>query len=211
MAEDITVWAQPRPEWAEGFQHTTIYVTADSEEELEFKKKIIRNALMDYIKQKEGGFLYLTPGMKAIFLQEPMSQLVRFADVRRGGGFEYVGAILPVDLFDVAYQKGLEIVERLGVDWAFSIRIIGRSHCMMFAYAYPFNRADEEDVERARKALHETNKAVLEMGGIPWKAEAPAQQLILESMDEGAKRLIKSVIEMLDPNGIMNPGNWEVK
>jgi len=149
--------------------------------------------------------------MKAMFLEEPMSQLVRFADVRKGGGFEYVGAILPVHLFEEAYNRGMEIVKKLGVDWAFSIRIIGRSHCMMFAYAYPFNRADSEDVEKARKALHETNKAVLEMGGIPWKAEQPAQQLIVERMDEGAKMLMKKVIDLLDPNGIMNPGNWEVE
>lgn len=211
MAEDITVWAQPKPDWAEGFQHTTVYITADSEEELEFKKRIIRNALREYIRQKEGGFLYLPPGMKTTFLEEPMSQLVRFADVRKGGGFEYVGAILPVYLFEEAYNRGMEIVKKLGVDWAFSIRIIGRSHCMMFAYAYPFNRADDEDVERARKALHETNKAVLEMGGIPWKAEQPAQQMILERMDEGAKMLMKKVIDLLDPNGVMNPGNWEVE
>ncbi len=51
VAEDITIWAQPMPEWAEGFQHTTIYITANSEEELELKK-IIRSALRDYIKRK---------------------------------------------------------------------------------------------------------------------------------------------------------------
>ncbi len=211
VAEDITVWAQPMPDWAAGFQHTTIYITADSEEELELKKKIIRNCLKDYIKRKEGGFLYLPPAMKARFLEEPMSQLVRFADVRKGGGFEYVGAILPIEKFGEAYRRGLEIVERTGVSYAFSVRIIGRGHCMMFAYAYPFNRADEEDVKRAQEALHETNLAVLDMGGIPWKAEAPAQKLILERMDEGAKKLMKLIMGVLDPNNIMNPGNWEVE
>ncbi len=211
VAEDITIWAQPMPEWAEGFQHTTIYITANSEEELELKKKIIRSALRDYIKRKEGGFLYLPPAMKARFLEEPMSQLVRFADVRRGGGFEYVGAMLPVEKFGEAYRRGMEIVKRLGVDYAFSVRIIGRAHCMMFAYAYPFNRADEEDVKRAQAALHETNIAVLEMGGVPWKAEAPAQRLILERMDPATRKLMKAIIDLLDPNGIMNPGNWEVE
>lgn len=210
MAEDITVWAQPIPDYFSGLQMTNIYITADSEEELEFKKKIIRNALREYIKQKEGGFMYLFPEMKAAFLEEPLPQLARFADVRKGGGFEYVGAIMPVYLFEEAYKRGMEIVKKLGVDWAFNIRIIGRSHCMMFAYAYPFNRADEKDLEKVRKALHETNKAVLEIGGIPWKAEQPAQRMILERMNEGAKMLMKKVIELLDPNGIMNPGNWEV-
>ncbi len=211
VAEDITIWAQPMPEWAEGFQHTTIYITANSEEELELKKRIIRSALRDYIKRKEGGFLYLPPAMKARFLEEPMSQLVRFADVRKGGGFEYVGAMLPVEKFGEAYRRGMEIVERLGIDYAFSVRIIGRAHCMMFAYAYPFNRADEEDVKRAQAALHETNIAVLEMGGVPWKAEAPAQRLILERMDPATRKLMKAIIDLLDPSGIMNPGNWEVE
>ncbi len=211
VAEDITVWAQPMPDWAAGFQHTTIYITADTEEELMLKKKIIQNCLKDYIKRKEGGFLYLPPAMKARFLEEPMSQLVRFADVRKGGGFEYVGAILPIEKFGEAYRRGLEIVERIGVSYAFSVRIIGRGHCMMFAYAYPFNRADEEDVKRAQRALHETNLSVLDMGGIPWKAEAPAQKLILEKMDKGAKKLMKLIMDILDPNNIMNPGNWEVE
>ncbi len=209
VVEDLTIWAQPMPEWADGFQHTTIYLTANSDEEMELKQRIVRNALKEYIRKKEGGFLFLPPGMKAMFLEEPMSQLVRFADVRRGGGFEYVGAIMPLELFGQAYRKGLEIVEKIGVTYAFSVRIIGK-HCMMFAYAYPFNRADDGDVEKARKALHETNRAVLEMGGIPWKAEKPAQDLILEKMDPETKRLMKRIMELLDPNGIMNPGNWEV-
>ncbi|RLI81860.1 hypothetical protein DRP07_06515 [Archaeoglobales archaeon] len=178
---------------------------------MELKKKIVRNAVREYITRKEGGFLMLTPAMKAMFLQEPMSQLVRFADVRKGGGFEYVGAILPVELFGDAYRKGLEIAERIDITYAFNIRVIGRAHCMMFAYAYPFNRADEEDVERARKALHETNKVVLEMGGIPWKAELPAQKLILERMDSTTKELMRKILQLLDPNNIMSPGNWEVE
>jgi glycolate oxidase len=92
-----------------------------------------------------------------------------------------------------------------------AVRTIGRAHSIMFAYAYPFNRADDEDRKRAQRALHETNEVVLELGGIPWKAEEPAQKLILEKMDPVTHELMNKIRAVLDPNGIMNPGNWEVR
>jgi glycolate oxidase len=90
-------------------------------------------------------------------------------------------------------------------------RLIGQGHAAMFFISYSFNRADPEDIKNAREALHDTNKAVLEIGGIPWKAEIVGQQLMLEKMDPNYKKLLKSIKNLLDPNGIMNPGNWEVK
>jgi glycolate oxidase len=80
---------------------------------------------------------------------------------------------------------------------------------MMFFFAYAFNRADAEDVKRASDALEATNKAALEIGGIPWKAEEPAQKQIIEKMDPGTFSLMNRIRATLDPNGIMNSGNWE--
>jgi len=81
---------------------------------------------------------------------------------------------------------------------------------MMFFYAYAFNRADAADVARAQKALEQTNQAVVALGGIPWKAEAPAQKEIISKMDPNMFALMNRIRAVLDPNGIMNPGNWEV-
>jgi glycolate oxidase len=89
------------------------------------------------------------------------------------------------------------------------MRVIGRSHCMVCNFAYGFNRANEEDIQRAKKALQEGNEAVLNMGGIPWKAEWPTQRLIIQKMDPNTFQLMTRIRELLDPNGIMNPGNWE--
>jgi glycolate oxidase len=80
---------------------------------------------------------------------------------------------------------------------------------MMFFYAYAFNRADPSDVARAQAALEKTNKAVIAMGGVPWKAEVPAQREIIRKMDPNMFLLMQRVRATLDPNGIMNPGNWE--
>lgn len=82
---------------------------------------------------------------------------------------------------------------------------------MMFSYTYAFNRADEAEVELARDALHKTNMAAMELGGIPWKAEAPAQTEIIKRMDSDTAAFIGRIRSLLDPQGIMNPGNWEVK
>ena len=82
---------------------------------------------------------------------------------------------------------------------------------MMFAFGYPFNRSEPKEIEKAKQALHDSNLAALEMGGIPWKAEEPAQQLIMKQMDPMTMALMNRVRSLLDPNGIMNPGNWEVR
>lgn len=210
LAEDVTAWMTPRPEWAEGFVHVNINYSADSKEELGWRKKLIRGSVRKYMDDKRGGFMMLPPPMKKPFLEAPASQLTRFADVRKGGGFEYVGVIMPIELFPQAHRAGLDIAQRCGTTYSTGARIIGMGHCMMFYFAYPFNRADVSDMKRAQAALEETNRLALEMGGIPWKAEAPAQKQIIKKMDPNAFELMNRLREALDPNHIMNPGNWEV-
>jgi len=209
MGEDLVIMAQPKPDWIGGFQLTSVGVTGHSEKEIKFKKKTIRMALDDYIQRKEGGFMHLVPEMKAGFTEAPQRSVTRFADVKKGGGFEYVGAIMPVELLPQAYRDGIDIALRNGTSYSIMIRIVGRAHCMMAAYAYGFNRADLEDVKKAQHALHEANQSALKLGGIPWKSELPGQHLIIEQMDPNTFDLMTRVKKTLDPNGIMNPGNWE--
>jgi glycolate oxidase len=80
---------------------------------------------------------------------------------------------------------------------------------MMFAWTYAFNRADPDSVRQAREALHETDDLVMELGGVIWKPGVYGQKIILERLDPGTRRLMKQIKEMLDPNHIMNSGNWE--
>ncbi len=75
-------------------------------------------------------------------------------------------------------------------------------------FSYSFNRADPDDMQNARNALEETNHLALELGGIPWKGELSAQKLTLQKMDPNYKKMFFNIRQMLDPNDIMNPGNW---
>jgi len=210
LAEDVLVSISPKPDWVAGFQLISVAWSAETKKELILKRDLIRQSVWELIEKKVGGFMPLGPDLKARFMEAPQSQLARFADVKKGGGFEYVGAIMPVTLFAQATRLGEEIGERLGVAYSLGARIIGLAHCMMYFFAYAFNRADPEDIKRAQKALEETNEKVLELGGIPWKAEEPAQKLIIKKMDKGAFELMRRIRQLLDPKGIMNPGNWEI-
>ena len=82
---------------------------------------------------------------------------------------------------------------------------------MMFGFPFPFNRADPDEADRVRKALHEAAEFGLEEGGVLWKPTIDEQKMMMERMDKNTLKLIKKVKGLLDPNGIMNPGNWEVE
>ncbi|MBN2283391.1 MAG: FAD-binding oxidoreductase [Deltaproteobacteria bacterium] len=211
MAEDIAFFVSPMPAYFDGFQLLMVSVVANSEKEMRMRKELIRDSVQSYLDDKEAGFLPLPPHMKVKLVEAPQKNLSEFADVMKGGGFEYVGAIMPVEAIPEAYRAGLKITEKYNITYSMGARVVGRGHSVMFYYAYPFNRADKENMGTVAKALEETNEAALEMGGIPWKTEVSGQQLILERMEPGTYHLMTQIRKLLDPNGIMNPGNWEVR
>jgi glycolate oxidase len=90
------------------------------------------------------------------------------------------------------------------------VRIIGRGHSMMFGFAFTFNRADPDMMDRTKKALEEISEYVLEIGGVYWKPTVAEQKVAIDRMDPNTRYLMKMIKDSLDPNGIMNPGNWEV-
>jgi FAD/FMN-containing dehydrogenase len=211
MAEDIAFFVSPKPAYFDGFQLIMISVVANSEKEMKMRRELIRDSVKEYTDSKEAGFLPLPPHMKVKLVDAPQKNLSEFADIMKGGGFEYVGAIMPVECIPEAYRAGLEITSKYGITYSMGARVVGRGHCVMFYYAYPFNRADSENMETVAQALEESNEAALRIGGIPWKTEVSGQQLILERMEPGTYKMMTEIRKLLDPNGIMNPGNWEVQ
>ena len=182
------------------------YITGSSNEELESRRKIIEKI---YNENKVQG-VSLPERNLNIMLEQPQTGAVFSADWRKGGGFEYVGSFIPLDKIAVALDRGFKIAEKYGMTPALLCRIIGKGHAVMFSNTFPFNRADPSDMENARNGLEETNKMILDIGGVPWKAELTGQKLMIEKMDPNYKKLFKNIRNVLDPNGIMNPGNWEV-
>jgi len=210
MVEDINIFAQPMPMIFKDNHHITMFITGDTDEELEFKRKMVWNCLDGFIKSKDGGFMSVPPVMKPTLLDMPQRSVSRFADVKKGGGFEYSGPIIPVEKYPECTQKVMELASKYDLAYSAMARVIGRSHSMMFGFAFTFNRADPQMMERTRKALEEGSEFALESGGLFWKPTIDEQRLALEKMDPTTRNLMKMIKGNLDPLGIMNPGNWEV-
>ena len=209
LAEDVTAAVNYIRGRTSIFPLVIINYGAESQDELTWKRNLISASVNKYIEEKTGGFVPMPSGLRKDLVETPNPTLTQTADDKEGGGFEYVGSIMPIELFGEAYRAGVEISERLRINNGMGARVIG-GHCMMFFYGYTFNRAVDADVELARNALHETNEAALKLGGIPWKAEVPAQKQIIEYMDPNTFELMNRLRNVLDPKGILNPGNWEV-
>ncbi|HDZ89823.1 MAG: FAD-binding oxidoreductase [Deltaproteobacteria bacterium] len=208
LLEDFFLISQEKPDW---MNHVffIIIISGHFEEEIGFKKKAFKDLFREF---KGGGkFIFvedLHPALEKRFLDVPPLAALA-ADFRKGGGFEYTGAILPIDRVPEAWRKGIEISHKYGMICSYVHQVL-LGHSVMFGFNYSFNRADEEDVEKTRKALEESNRVTLDLGGMIWKGEVEAQRMTLERMDPNTVELIRGVKELLDPNGIMNPGKWEM-
>ncbi len=207
LLEDFFLISQEKPDW---MNHVffVIIVSGHFEDEIELKKKAYKKLFREF---GEGGRMEfvedLHPALRKRFLDVPPLAALA-ADFRKGGGFEYTGAILPIDKVPEAWRKGIEIAHKYGMICSYVHQVL-MGNSIMFGFNYSFNRADEEDVEKTRKALDESNRFTFEIGGMVWKGEVGAQKMAMEKMDPNTAALIKRVKGLLDPNGIMNPGNWE--
>ena len=209
ILEDVNVWFQPKPIMFLGNFHITLFFTGDTEEEIEFKRKMIWDSLQEFMDSKDGGFMSVQY-MKPILLEMPGRNVASFADVPKGGGFEYSGPIAPIEHYPQYAAKLVELAEKYNILYASAARLIYGGHSMMFSISFAFNRDDKAMMERVERALDEAMTFALDMGGIPWKPNFKEQKMTLQRMEPNARNLLLMIKKNLDPQGIMNPGNWEV-
>jgi len=209
LLENCFIVSQEKPEWAQSIFYIVV-ISGQSEEEFDIKKELHLKIFRKYKNELKlvDDEPALTP-LRTRFLGVPPFAATA-ADFRKGGGFEYTGAILPIEAVPEAWRKGMEIAHKHGMLYQLGIQLLPNGHSVMLAFSYSFDRADEDEAERARQALDDSNRLTLELGGVVWKAELPAQKLMLKRMDPNTRDLMDKIKRTLDPNCIMNPGNWEV-
>jgi glycolate oxidase len=181
-----------------------------SRKELKFKIKNIESIVE---KAQKGGSkivkfeapIVLKMGM----LLAPMP--IPFMDLMQGGGAEYLGCYIPTETTGIAYEKGVAIAKKYGFQYVHAIRPLRGGHVTGFMYAFPFDKTDPEMVNNMLKVLAEVAEMAIDLGGVPWKPSPTVQKVVLKHAEPEYLNMMKKVREMLDPNGIMAPGQWNME
>lgn len=207
ILENLFIMSQEWSPWTRGILYTPI-VAAQDKDEFEIKKRLIKELLGKYNSK-----ITLVEGenderMREARLPVPPFNISAQADIKKGGGFQYTGGILPIEKIPEASIKAKEIAHKYDQYYILGHQLLKAGHGVMFGITWCFNRADEQDLAKARKAMEESNRLILDLDGVLWKAEHSAQKLMMEKMDPITLNLMKTIKKTLDPNNIMNPGNW---
>lgn len=212
LMEDIIVLVHRMPGRVDLTNLLVVYVTADDPNEFDLKvslftKLVTHGSTNDILSVPKEMF----PEKFLIdYMAEPKSSM-EIADQKKGGGFEYLGVNFPNELIPQAYCEGCRIADQYSFDGPiFTIRNIGVGQNVIFTFMYPFDRSDEKSLANCRKALIDTTRMALDFGGVPWKPSIKEQQMILKRMHPGTVNLMKTIRQALDPDGIMNPGQWDI-
>jgi len=111
LAEDVILGMQDKPDWVKGYIIIIMYLTGETQEEIDSHiktfKRIFRKAKARYMKPPER--------LRKNYLEKPIISAAAAADYRKGGGFEYVGANMPLENIPEAYKKGAEISKKYGI------------------------------------------------------------------------------------------------
>ena len=126
------------------------------------------------------------------------------------GGMTWVGSYGPASRWAKGVDLCFEILEAEGFPPILVSRPMQGGHFWVLRFILHFDRKAPKDMERVRRTLSRLADSLLDLRYIPYKAPAWAVQKIRERDQHGFFMLMEKIKQCLDPNGILNPGRWDL-
>ncbi|MHA1380107.1 MAG: FAD-binding oxidoreductase [Candidatus Helarchaeota archaeon] len=191
---------------------TQLTMSAQNDKQFKAKFKIL-NKFVNETNKNEGTqlFLFKTEDLADIgkkidnFMDLP-TQIPPLYDLREGGGLSWVGSYVPLNRWLEGCERGTKVMEKYGFVPGVLHRPMKTGHYSVMRFYIPFNKDDPEELKKVRAMCNELVDIVLDVGGIPYKVPAWAAKKVFNKADPNFVELMKRVKNLLDPNGIMNPG-----
>lgn len=203
----------PHPEPSEGEPRYFLYIdiTAEREEELAYKQRVLGDVLAAVRALGEriedpfdlADLVRIAPDM-AQFAEFPTD--LKFLTAHPGGGLSWMGTYGPLSRFEAAADAGCDLMVRHGFPPLVVTRPMRGGHYGVLRFVVVFDKADP--AERARVAA--LNRELLELcvvrGFVMYKTPIWAWEQLGPRLDPGMLRLLKEAKALLDPRGVFNPG-----
>jgi glycolate oxidase len=125
-------------------------------------------------------------------------------------GLTWVGTYGPLSRFEPACEEGIAILERHGFPPTIVARPMKGGHFAVLRFIEVFRRDDPAEVARVQACNAELCDALLQHGFVLYKTPGWAVARYRERLDPGFVRLLGEVKRLLDPDGILNPGRWDL-
>ena len=127
-----------------------------------------------------------------------------------GGGGEWCGAYLPVNLIADYYERARDIAIKYSKHGLYYHRAMSFGHSHVGRLNVEFDKSDTDDVEKSKECLMKIDSLAKEMGVIRYKAPHWAARREVEQGHLQTMEFLKELKSTMDPDGIMNPGQGYV-
>lgn len=208
---------KPHPEPQEGEPVFFLYVdlTAETSMEMDAKKEILQGVLATV---QDGGerleepmdvrtLLKVNPALKD-FADFPTD--LKFLTDHGGGGLSWIGTYGPLSRFADTADEGIQIMARHGFPPLIVSRPMRGGHFGVLRLITTFDKKDEKDVQRVRDVNHELLEMMTSRGFVMYKTPLWAWREMVPKMDQTMLQVLHRVKELMDPQGIMNPGRMDL-
>ena len=102
----------------------------------------------------------------------------------------------------------MQLMEEHGFPPIVVTRPMQGGHFGVLRFIEVFDKNDMEQVKRVTDLNQKLSDLVIELGFFPYKTPAWVIERHRDKIDPNFLRLAGQVRNLLDPNGIMNPGKW---
>lgn len=192
---------------------TFLEMSAPTKKELRFKEGVFGGIMREFRKQKVG---LETPFSvrDLVELQPQYEKLAEFPTTLDflldygGGGFSWVGSYGPMSRSEEGTRRCFSVMEKHGFAPLLVTRPMRHGHFQVLRFITPFDKKNSEQVAAVKACVSEVAETLLDVGYVPYKAPKWAAEKILARADPGFVSLLRRIKSAVDPNRIMNPGNW---